>query len=233
MNLGKIIITLLFLIYSSLCLASNPIDLSHEELQFIKGNPVVTLGASESFEPFIFKDAQGNSSGLDQEIANIIEQKTGLKITFEFGVWNEIQALANKGKLDGLSTVVKTDERKKNYNFSSPYLTYSAIALVNRANHRKIFTKEDVQHRRAAVQRGNKAFERLTKSLGDVKIVYYDDIYSVLNAVVNNEVDFTILDESIYYVADELGISGFISTSFVVNTDEKIHFAFTLSLIHI
>lgn len=210
-----------------MCLANSLIQLSQEELQYIKNNPEVTLASGESFEPFIFKDNNGKVSGIDREVANLIEQKTGLKIHFEFGPWNEIQQQAHVGEFDGLATVAITKERQSLYNFTRPYLNYTAIALVNRANHNKIYTREDVKNKKAAVQIGNEGFDKLTRSLAGVEVVYYDDIYAVLHAVVNNEVDFAILDESVFYVAHEAGIRDFISTSFVLSTEEKLYFALT------
>ena len=104
-------------VFTHLCFANNSINLSKEELTFIENNPEITLGGGESFEPFIFKDENGQTSGYDKEITNLIEQKTGLKINFTFGVWNEIQVRAKQGELEGLSTVVMTKEREAIYKF--------------------------------------------------------------------------------------------------------------------
>lgn len=227
LSLFKAFSLLLLSSLSFFCLASDAINLSKDERLFIKNNPIITLGGGESFEPFLFKNSDGTISGYDREVANLIEQKTGLKINFELGVWNKIQARAKSGELDGISTAAMTEERRKTYNYSDPYLTYSAVVIVNRANPKKIYKKEDTQFKKAAVQRGNVGFERLTKSLENVDIVYYDDIHSVLNAVVNNQVDFTILDESAFYIANMQGSSPFISTSFVIGEQQSIYFALT------
>lgn len=218
---------ILLSIFTSLCFGDTKIVLTEKEKEFIRNNPIITIGGGASFEPFIFETQDKKASGIDRDLANLIEKKTGLKIKFKIDQWDKVQHLAKIGKIDGLSSATITQDRKRIYNFTKSYLSYTAIAIVNRLNHSKIYKKEDTKDKKVAIQRGNVGFEKMAKSLKDVEIVYYDNMHEVLNAVVNNEVDFTILDESIYYVADKLGISDFIKTSFIVGTQNKIYFAFT------
>ena len=206
---------------------NNNLFLSKDELIFIKNNPVIKIGSGETFAPFIFKNSKGEISGFDRDIADIIENKTGFKIEFELGKWSDIQERALKGEFDILSPVIKTTKREKYYNFSKPYLSYTAIVIVNRSNPKNIFKKSDTENMRVSIQKGNQIFEALAKSLPNVEIVYYDSLYDVINSVVKNEVDFTILDESIFYITDNLGISDFIETSFVIGKKNDLHFGIT------
>ena len=205
----------------------NKLTLLEDELTFIKQNPIIKIGSGETFAPFIFKNSKGEISGFDRDIADIIENKTGLKIEFELGIWSDIQQRSLKGEFEVLSPVVITKKREKNYNFSAPYLSYTSIVIVNRSNPKKIFKKSDTENKRVSIQKDNQIFEALAKSLPNVEIVYYDSLYEVINAVVKNEVDFTILDESIFYITDNLGISDFLETSFVMGEKKDLHFGIT------
>jgi polar amino acid transport system substrate-binding protein len=205
----------------------NKLTLLEDELIFIKQNPIIKIGSGETFAPFIFKNSKGEISGFDRDIADIIENKTGFKIEFELGKWIDIQQRSLEGEFDILSPVVITKKRAKNYNFSAPYLSYTSIVIVNRSNPKQIFKKSDTENMRVSVQKDNQIFEVLAKSLPNVEIVYYDSLYDVLNAVVKNEVDFTILDESIFYITDNLGISDFLETSFVMGEKKDLHFGIT------
>ena len=202
----------------------NNLSLEEDELIFIKNNPVIKIGSGKTFAPFIFKNSKGEISGFDRDIADIIENKTGFKIEFELGKWSDIQKRALKGEFDILSPVIRTKKREKHFNFSKPYLSYTAIVIVNRSNPKNIFKKSDTENMRVSIQKDNQIFEALAKSLPNVEIVYYDSLYDVINAVVKNEVDFTILDESVFYITDNLGISDFIETSFVLGNKNDLHF---------
>ena len=200
------------------------INFTEEEKELLKTNPKIIIGGGESFEPFIFKDDQGNSAGYDRDIANLIERRTGLKIEFDIAPWVEAQQKATNSEVDGLSSATITKERKKQFNYTSSYLWYTSIVIINRSNPSKIYKQSDVINKKVAVQKGNLLFENLAKSLGAVEIVYYDTIHEVLKAVASNEVDFTVLDESVYYLAEKIGINDFLKTSFIVGDKSYLYF---------
>lgn len=226
----KIVLIRCIQLIGCLCLSTtvfaHSISLSPQEQQFIEQNPVIRIASGASFEPFIFQNNQGQIVGFDRDLADLIEQSTGLSIEFELGVWGDVQNRTVNGEYHGLSSMVKTAQSQTVFNYSQSYINLTPVVIVNRLNHRKIYQASDVFRAKAAVQKDNAAFERLTRELGDVEIIYFDDNYQVLNAIVNNKVDLAVLDESIYYLADKMGISKFITTSFIMDQPSPLHFGF-------
>ena len=133
MNYFKLFI-ILFLLNTSL-LAN--VQLTEEEKEFIKEHPVITLGSGESFAPFIMQNKDGTVSGYDADIVNLIKEKTGLNIQFEFGNWARVQELGKNREIDGLSTGAIGVDRAKYYNFSNTYMQYTPIVIVNKGNPKK------------------------------------------------------------------------------------------------
>ena len=219
-------IILILLIVSTVLFSSvgNKVQLTQEEENFIKNHPTITLGGGSSFEPFLIENADGTISGYDVDIVNLIKEKTGLNIQFKLGVWNEIQKEAKERLLDGLSTSGRGGDRAKYYNFSNQYMKYSALVIVNEGNPKKIYTPKDIEGKSVAVQRGNIAFTNLAKSMRNVEIVYYESMHDLIKAVVSKEVDFTIIDETAFYIAKEIGLEAFIEHSFIVGDTTDLIF---------
>ncbi len=199
--------------------------LTQQEQRFIQEHQIVVLGGGSSFEPFLIQNDNGSITGHDYELAQLISKKTGLEIRFELGNWKEIQAKAANKEIDGLSSAGFTQERLHSFNNSTNYLTFTRRILVNSGNPKRLLRAEDLTGKRVAVQRGNALFEQIvTSSVRDAQIVWYDTIDELLMALANNHVEYTVLDESAFYLVNKLGLSGLIESAFSVGEPFNIMF---------
>ena len=69
---------ILFLIFASMHMMASPINLTQKEKNFIKENPVMTIGMLSTFAPFSYENNK-NFVGLEHDLLKIISKKTGLK----------------------------------------------------------------------------------------------------------------------------------------------------------
>lgn len=214
----------LFLIFFQNIYASE-IILTQKEKDFIQKHPVITLAGGASFEPFLIKNGDGSISGYDADIVKLIKDQTGLNIEFELGNWQEIQIKAKNRELDGLSTSGYGGDRKKYFTHSIPYLELTPIVFINKKNPKKIYTLSDLEGKKVAVQKGNLFSLNLVKSLGNVEIVYYETMHDLIRAVVSNEVDFTVIDETAFYIANQIGLGSFIDNAFALNKHNDVLFS--------
>jgi len=201
------------------------IKLTPTEIKFIKKHPHITLGGADSFEPYLIQENDDKITGYDADIVKIINERTGLNIKFELGNWNKIQEKAKKRFYDGLSTSGPGADRDLYYNHSIAYMKYTPLVIVNKGNPENIYNMKDTQGKKVAVQKGNVTFEKLLKSFKNVEIVYYDSMHALIRAVVSKEVDFTVIDETAFYIADEIGLGGLIEHSFAVGKTTDIVFS--------
>ncbi len=200
------------------------ISLTDQEQAWIKEHPEVTLGGGISFEPFIMYNDDGKVSGYDADILKLISERTGLKISVELDQWNKILNRAKKRELDGLTSAIQTKERAPFYNKSKQYLSYTSLIIVKKGNPAGIHSIEDISGKRVALQKGNASKEILLAEGKKVEFVYFDTIHELIKAVVSGKADFTILDESAFYVARQLMLENMIEAPFTVGEENTLHF---------
>ena len=205
-------------------LSASQVLLTEQEKLFINNNPVITLGGGESFEPYLIKNQNGTLSGYDIDILKLIEEKTGLNIEVKLGNWADIQNQSKMRALDGLCTTNKSDKRAKYYNFSNKYFTYTPLVIIKEGNPKNIYAYKDLEGKTVAIQKENHGFENIAKSLRDIKILYYDSMHDLIKAVVSSEVDFTIFEETAFYLASEIGLESFIDHSITIGETQEMVF---------
>lgn len=193
------------------------VDLTSGERRFIEKHPVITLGGGVSFAPFLMENDDGSVGGYDVDIARMISASTGLRIEFALGPWQTVQEKARKREVDGLSTAVYHESREEHLNASTPYIRSTSLVIVKRGNPEGIFTPKDIAHKRVALQEGNLLFEETVKPhLDNTKVTYYATTQELIRAIVSGEADFTVMDETAFYIATKLGLGGFIESAFPV-----------------
>mgnify|MGYP000420875920 CR=1 FL=1 len=201
------------------------VSLTEAELDFINTHPEVTLAGGISFEPFLIKNLDDNISGYDVDIAKLILKRTGLKISFKLGIWNDIQENAKNRELDGLSTAEFNEERTLYYNKSIPYANLTKYALVRHGNPKNIHSLKDFSGKKIAMQKGNTLFDDILKNpIADIEIIHYDTMHEMINSVATGSTDITILDESTPYIAHQLGLSNSIDIAFPMNESFNLFF---------
>lgn len=219
----KLIYILLFFLHTTLF--SQNLLLTKKEITFIKNNPNILLGGGEDFDPFLVKNDDGSVCGYDIGILNIIGKQTGLNIKVELGNWTEVQEKAKSKQLDGLTTLVVTEERKKSYNFTIPYISTTDIVIVRKNNDLKIFNEDDLLNKITAVQKGNDYYNEKIKKIKNIKIKYFDTQIEMIKALISKKVDYIVLDESAFYIAKNFGLANFIETAFIIGKPLRLRFA--------
>jgi diguanylate cyclase (GGDEF)-like protein len=202
------------------------LEFSDQEKLFIQQHSTISLGAGASFAPFVIKNQDGSYSGHDVDIVNIVAARTGLNFRFETSQWRDIQTRALNRELDGLTTSAQlTEERSRSFNATNPYLALTSLVLVKKGNPKGITTTSDIAGKKVAMQKGNVLFEGILTQLNfDVEVVYYDTIHELISAVVSGAADLCILDETAPYIANQLGLSGYIEVAFPVGTPFELVF---------
>lgn len=229
----KIVFAILFTFFTLMSIAvpdasigGTTVALSAEEKAFIARHPEVVLGGGVSFEPFLIRSAGGSIAGFDVDVAALLKEKTGLSIAFALGVWSDVLGKADNREFDGLSTTGVIEERRARYNFSVPYVSFTSMVFVKKANSAGIYSERDFAGKHAALQEGNKLFaEILSSTSSRPQVTYYPRIDDVIRSVVSGQTDFTILDESALYVAGKMGLSSFLEPAFPLGEPFDIVFS--------
>ncbi|MDK9735948.1 transporter substrate-binding domain-containing protein [Vibrio sp. D404a] len=201
--------------------------LSQTELKFIEQNPVVTLAAGNGFEPFIFRDVDGEPIGIDHQVTKLIEEKTGLEIRFAFDDWINIQKKLKAGTYRSVTSISRSIERESYLSFTEPYYTSTPTVIVNRTRTNEISRIEDLEGKTVALVNGTIAYRDFLSQIDDVKYMYLDTPSELLNAIAQNRADFAIVNDSLFYVINQLGLGRHIDTKFFLQDTLNLRFAFT------
>ena len=162
----KAFFTLLFFLISTSLAA---LSFTQEQQQWIDEHPKVTLGADYSWPPYDFADKEGHHSGISADFLKLISQKSGLVFDVKTDVWSKVMEDIKAGKLDGLACAVKTDEREKFLNFTSPYVSMPLALIVQNKNN-TVHSIDDLKNKTVAVNKGSYLHEWLTRRYPEIKL---------------------------------------------------------------
>ncbi len=135
---------------------------------------VVTVASDATWPPMemISKDKQ--VIGFDVDFMNAVAKEAGFKVIIRNTAWDGIFAGVDTGKYDAIiSSVTITDKRKKNFDFSTPYINAGQVLVVSKTSKAK--TINDLAGKKLGAQIGTTgAFE--IKKVKSVKLKTYDEL---------------------------------------------------------
>jgi len=179
LKLAKYFIIFFILITSAI---SQDLNFTNDEINWIKKNPVIELGADYKWPPFDFADNHGNHTGLSSEYLKLLSKKSGLKFRVTTGIWAEIIKGMKLKKFDGLTCAVKTDERLKYLNFTDPYLSIPMV-IITTIDNNTIKNISDLKTKLVSVNRGSYIHEWLKTHYPEIKLLLTTSNEASLEAV--------------------------------------------------
>lgn len=131
------------------------LDLTEEEVAFLREHPVVRVGVDPEFHPFEFIDEDGSYRGIAADYLSLLEQKLGVRFEVRTTLsWPEaVEALREK-ELDLLPAIARTQERVEFLSYSQPYVRFHRV-MITRTDMPFISGVEDLAGLRVAVQRSS------------------------------------------------------------------------------
>jgi PAS domain S-box-containing protein len=140
------------------------ITFTEKEKTWLSENPLIRFGVAPPFAPFDILDDQGNYSGFNADLMELLSKKLGVEVVPEFyQSWRQLITAGMAGDVDGMISIAKTPERAETFKFTRPFAFDSVIALVR--NDRKDITKWDDLSRHKVSVRRNKAIVNDVKSI--------------------------------------------------------------------
>ena len=170
---------------------------SAKSLEQIKKDGVITIATEEVYSPFSFHSKKDELMGYDVEIARAVANKLGLKPKFIEASWDAMLAAFDAGKTDAVFNQVSiTEELKKKYDYSVPYMTsYSAI-IVHEDND-DIESFADLKGKRST-HSVNSMWITTVEKYG-AKLVVADSLSDQINLIITKRADDTIDDAVMFY----------------------------------
>nr|WP_307989045.1 amino acid ABC transporter substrate-binding protein [uncultured Niameybacter sp.] len=165
------------------------------------------IGLDDTFAPLGFRDANGELTGFDVELAKAMGEKLGKKLILQPIDWSMKEAELNSGNIDLIwNGYTINDERKEKVDFTVPYLDNKQIIVVLADS--PIQTKADLAGKAVGAQSESSAVTAMEKeadlyaSFKDGKAVTFEDNNQALMDLDAGRIEAVVADEVVvrYYI---------------------------------
>jgi polar amino acid transport system substrate-binding protein len=153
----------------------------------------VTVATDATWPPMEMVDVNKQIVGFDIDYLKAVAKEAGFSVDFKNTAWDGIFAGLATGRYDVIaSSVTITDERKKQYDFSDPYINVGQILVVPKAETAKALT--DLKGKKVGAQIGTTgAFE--IKKVEGVELKTYDEIGLAFEDMAAGRISGVVCDE--------------------------------------
>ncbi len=166
------------------------------------GGREIVIAVENAYPPFNYKDEKtGDNIGMDYDIVNDVCKRLNCKTKFVTTSWDAIVAvMESKGKAEwdmAADGITITPERAKNVDFSDPVINVAQRLLVRKGETR--FKTGDEFKANAELifgaQPGTTNYVIMEKLVGKDRIQAYDQFGLIVQALMNNDIDATVMDD--------------------------------------
>ncbi|MBP2167126.1 cystine transport system substrate-binding protein [Erwinia toletana] len=145
-------------------------------LNKVKQRGSLLVGLEGTYPPFSFQDENGKLAGFEVDFANALAQHLGVKASLKPTKWDGMLASLDSKRIDVvINQVTISDERKKKYDFSTPYTISGIQALTKKDQAASITKPQDLNGKKVGVGLGSNYEQWLRENVKDADIRTYDD----------------------------------------------------------
>ncbi len=177
------------------------IALTQDERDWLAANPRIRFGSDADWRPFVWRENDGTSAGIEADLIARINALTGANIQLVLGNWGDMVARAEGGELHGLAASASHPERADRFLFSaSPYSTHKFIFTRQGS---PIASMDDLSGRRVGVLRRNLSDRKLLDKWPAIVRAELDSPLELAVALQNAELDAVISSTNLHWIAIE------------------------------
>ena len=164
-------------------------------LNKVKERGTLLVGLEGTYPPFSFQGDDGKLTGFEVEFAQQLAKHLGVEASLKPTKWDGMLASLDSKRIDVvINQVTISDERKKKYDFSTPYTISGIQALVKKGNEGTIKTADDLKGKKVAVEKGTASHTYASKNLSDSELEVHDTITTAYESLEQKKVDAVIQD---------------------------------------
>jgi polar amino acid transport system substrate-binding protein len=159
------------------------------------GGKVLKVGSDTTNAPLESVDTNSKQIvGFDVDVVNAVCAKINCKAEFVTTAWDGIFAALQAGNFDLVASDVSiTDERKKQMDFTDPYLEASESIMVRVADQNLTVDEIKAKHKKLSAQTGTTDADLAVELVGRENASLYDNFTAVVSALKNGDVDGAVI----------------------------------------
>ncbi|MBT3360061.1 MAG: transporter substrate-binding domain-containing protein, partial [Rhodospirillales bacterium] len=168
------------------------VELTDEERQWLKENPVIRVHNEMDWPPFNFAE-DGDPKGFSIDYMDLLASKIGLKVDYVTGPsWNEFLSMMKSDDLEVMLNIVRTPEREKFLLYADVYGSNPNTILSRRSD--PYGSLEELFGKTVAVPEGYFQEEILKTDFPQIKLLLVKDARESLKAVSFGKADAAVCE---------------------------------------
>ncbi len=189
--------------------------LTGSERRWLSLHNSLSLGIDTNWAPFEFYDKQGELSGISADYMKNTQQQLQINFNPRLGLsWNEALEEFKRDEIDVMSSIIYTEEREKNINFTNPYFEISLVIVSNKSG----FYAENLPSlngKKLGIIKGYVYNELINRDHPNINIVNVFSIEEGLKKLQSGEIDaFVDSIAAINYEINKSKINNIMITAF-------------------
>jgi len=222
-----------FLFFLSCSQDNSKFALTPEESEWLKENAnKIRIAPDPDDPPIEFFDENGNYTGISADYIRILEDRFNIKFKIiKLDSFKEVMEEAQNGKIDVVTAISESKERKKFLSFTKPYID-DPIVIVVRKDTTGYITTDNLGDRKLTYVKNYALNKELTENYSHLKLLPVTDERTGLRNVSFGVADAMIIDlpSASYYIEKDglmnLRVAGdeniFTKYSFAIRSDAPI-----------
>lgn len=187
--------------------SSPNLNFTQKEKQWIENNPIIYFGADTKWPPFEFEDEEGHFQGIAKDLIKLIGDRSGLKFKVKTGRWEDIVKQVQEHDLDGLTSIVKSEERTSFLTFTDPYITVP-LAVAMKQGGQRITSFEQIKDKKIAVNNNSYLHTWLLKNHPNLNFLLTNSNEESIKEVAYGQADVYIGNIAVFdYITKKFLIS--------------------------
>ncbi len=163
--------------------AATPVQLSEDEVNWLKAHPKIHLAVDVGWPPFEYVDAENNYVGMAADYIALVSEKLGIHFEVEKEkVWADVVEAVKQRELDMYSCVVPTPQRREYVNFTRPYLSFPMV-IVTSDQVAYVDGLKGLKKQTVAVVKGYATHDLMVKSHPELELYLADTVSEALEAL--------------------------------------------------
>ncbi|MCS0502162.1 ABC transporter substrate-binding protein [Ancylobacter mangrovi] len=151
------------------------------------------VGADPDYRPISFTDESGKLVGFDVDFATALGKHMGVPVDYQGMAWDGIIPALQAKKIDAITSIVVTDERKKVVDFSDPIMKQTIIGVVRADSKNTDLTAADLSKLKVGVMGNTSAATALSK-IGGVEPASYNTVVDAYNDLLLGRIDVVAVE---------------------------------------
>lgn len=183
-------------------------EAADDSLARVKAAGKLVAGLDDAFPPFGFRNEKNELVGFDIDLGNELAKRLGVKMEWQPTEWSSVIMSLKSKKFDVIwSGMSITEERKKEINFSIPYIAAAQVIIV-KSDNKTINGREDLVGKVVGTQLGSTGEEAARRELKGLKELKTFDVFTeAINDLNIGRLDAVVIDDvtANYYLKTKPG----------------------------